>query len=165
VRRRAHGTSLVEASVFLLVGLIVMGLTATLHARFVKHDTWTGARLSALESVLATWERLRNDLACSATGRVGFTDAAFEVERATSPAGDRSETVHYERDTTKSVRRSGRPLAGAHLDALGFGWASEKTSVLMVNLAAGGDHVAAAVHVVGRARRAEFASWVEQPDR
>lgn len=159
--RATRGATLVEAAVFTLVGLIVMGLTATLQARFVKHDAWTGARLSALESLLGTWERLRSDVACAAAGRVEPGGGTLAVERAASPREDRSETVRYERDAAKTVRRGGRGIGGAHLDALRFSWFDEKRSVLMTSLEAGGDKVDTAIHVVGRARRTEFASWVE----
>lgn len=172
-----RGTSLLEAIVFLFIGLIVLSMAACLHARLTRHDTWNASRLSATESLLVAWEHIQLDLACAGPGHVepGEDGHSLAVERAlTARQGQGTESVEFALARGRTFTRGGRAVNAVRLDAMDFAWADEKTSVLAVHLSTGGDRVEkggvahlpteliAQVQVTGRARRAEFASWADE---
>ena len=170
-----RGTSLIEAVVFLAVGLMVLALTAFFHARLTRHDTWNAARLSATESLLIAWEHIQLDLACAGPGHVLPTEdgRGLAVERAKAPRDARTEPIDYASGPARSCQRAGRALNAVRLDAMQFTWRDEATSLLSVRLVSGGDRVesggvtheptilSADVQIAGRARHAEFPSFVD----
>lgn len=169
-----RGTSLVEALVFFAIGAAILAILAQLHVRLTQHDTWNASRLSATESLVMAFEQIQLDLACSATGAVTPSDEGLAIERAKSADASTPETIHYQRGARRLLTRAGRPLYAARLDEARFAWSDEKAGVLDVHLVSAGDRVEqsgavqnqpltldAKLQITGKARREEFAGWVD----
>ena len=167
-----RGTSLIEATVFLAIGLLVIVLAMSLHARLGHHDTWNAAWLSSVESVLSAWDHVGTDLRCAA-GHAEVTERGLEVDRSVAATGASTEHVSYLPGVGRGLERAGRALPGVKVDALKVRWRDETAGLLDVGLESGGDRVEASavnrhtaaltmtVQLVDRARHAEFPSWVD----
>lgn len=168
-----RGTSLIEALVFFAVGAGILVLLAQLAVRLTQHDTWNASRLSSVESLVMAFEQIQLDLACSATGAVTPSDDGLSIERA-SAAGGATEAIAYERGARRTLIRAGRPLYASKLDEARFDWADPRAALLAVHLVSAGDRVErsgtvqnsplvldAQLQVTGKARREEFAGWVD----
>lgn len=169
-----RGTSLVEALVFFAVGAGILVLLAQLAVRLTRHDTWNASRLSSVESLVMAFEQIQVDLACSASGAVSPSGEGLSIERARAADGGATEAIVYERGASRTLTRAGRPMYASKLDEARFDWADPGAALLTVHLVSSGDRVErsgtvqnsplaldAKLQVTGKARREEFAGWVD----
>lgn len=144
-KAQRSGMTMVEVVVIGAVGLLVVGIVASLVASAWRQDNWTAHRLDAVSAVAATMETLRHDLWHADAAQTDPAKGLFAL-RVNLPGAKAPEVALYGwTGAGNSLTRNGRPLGVAKPDGFGV-HVEDDVAVFDVSIPAGQTPSGAVTH-------------------